>query len=109
MKFILYLITNTVTGQQYVGKTTRDIRTRWKEHLKDAKVNRHQYRLHRAIRKYGAGSFTVETIHTLAQDAASLNQWEVFYIEALRVAGKLYNMTTGGEGVSGIVPSAKSR
>ncbi len=57
-------------------------------HLGAAKLGSTTY-LHKAIRKYGSKAFTVETIHTVAQNANNLNEWEVFYIEALRKAGKL--------------------
>ena len=30
----IYLITNKLTGKHYVGRTTRTIEVRWKEHIK---------------------------------------------------------------------------
>ena len=112
MQFTLYLITNTVTGVQYVGKTIGTIKKRWRAHKHSS---RHEARrdsksyLHNAIRKYGTSAFTIEVIHTVAQDERSLNEWEMFYIAALRQAGKLYNMTDGGDGASGFRHTEKYR
>jgi group I intron endonuclease len=108
--FTLYLITNIKCPQrtQYIGQTVQTLTQRWASHKREARLGS-QCHIHRAIRKYGTEAFTIEVIHTVAQDADSLNEWERFYIEALRQAGRLYNMTDGGEGVSGRTPSAKAR
>jgi len=73
-----------------------------------AKGKRDNSYLHKAIRKYGVDTFEVTVIHTVAQDYVSLCEWEKFYIEALKLAGPLYNLTDGGEGTSGRKQSAKT-
>ncbi len=110
MQFTLYLVTNTKCPYrtQYIGKTVQQLSKRWASHLYYARRGS-KFHLHRAIRKYGTEAFTLETIHTVAQDEESLNEWEMFFIAALRKAGRLYNLTNGGEGVSGHIPSDKQR
>src|SRR6266853_2201243 len=94
----LYLITNTVNGKQYVGKTAATPKERWRQHVRAAKNS--TFALHRAIRKYGADNFTIQRLPIEPQSDDGLNEWEMFTIEALRRVGTLYNMTDGGEGAS---------
>ena len=98
----LYLITNTIDGTMYVGKTSRTVDVRWLEHLRSAK--RGSSHLHRAIRKHGANNFTVEPLILLEQDLEkeftdenSLNDGEKLMIRLLRVNCRLYNLTDGGD------------
>lgn len=59
----IYLITNKINNKKYVGKTTKSIKERWEEHLKDSKKEKCEIRpLYRAIRKYGIENFTIEEI-----------------------------------------------
>lgn len=32
----IYLVTNQVTGKEYIGQTTRTLEERWKQHVSDA-------------------------------------------------------------------------
>ena len=61
MHWVVYIITNTVNGKIYIGKT-RDMAVRWIDHK--AKANRGDQRpgLHRAIRKYGPDAFVVRLL-----------------------------------------------
>lgn len=58
----IYLITNKVNGKYYVGRTTRTIEARWKEHIKcmNSGDNRHLYL---AMRKYGLENFIIEELY----------------------------------------------
>lgn len=56
----IYKITGNC-GRGYVGVTKRGAMVRWKQHIKDAK-NGANFVLHRAIRKYGAEWFTIQTL-----------------------------------------------
>lgn len=58
----VYLLTNTVNGKQYVGQTTRGAKYRWRDHQHDAKRRGNKSVLGRAIRKYGATSFTITVL-----------------------------------------------
>ena len=60
MAFI-YKITNTVNNKIYIGKTERDIKTRWEEHLRHISIYPN-IPLYRAMKKYGIEVFNVEQI-----------------------------------------------
>jgi len=65
-KGIVYLITNLVNNKKYVGITTRDIETRWKEHKWDAlNSNRGRSVLRNSIVKYGIDNFKIELVDEL--------------------------------------------
>ena len=84
-------------GKQYVGQTVRILEQRWQSHIRSAE-NGSTFALHRAIRKYGAGSFKVEQIDS-AKTLDELNKKEAYYIAQLgTLAPDGYNLTGGGEG-----------
>jgi hypothetical protein len=93
---IIYLLTSP-SGGRYVGKTEYTLNRRWKQHKQDA-ANGLDHLLHRAIRKYGAESFTVEEICTAP--ASWLPAVEIAFIHLLGTFRNKrdYNMTVGGEG-----------
>lgn len=89
----------------YVGQhITDDPATRWKSHLFDALYNRKNRAICSAIRKYGPEAFRMEVIDR-ADRQEDLNQLESFHIRRLGTfppsLGVGYNMTAGGEGLSG--------
>ena len=63
----IYKITNLINNKIYIGKTKKDIETRFKEHLQNA-INDCQYNLSKAIRKYGIDNFNIEMIDTAESD-----------------------------------------
>ena len=85
---MIYLITNSITGDRYIGKTSKTIEDRWYQHQKNAKYGQDTY-LYRAIRKYGVDCFRVEYL------ADGLDDEEILLIESLKPE---YNMTLGGDG-----------
>lgn len=90
---IIYKITNKTNGKIYIGQTVGKLETRWKRHVrsKDDSI------FHRAIRKHGAESFTVEKID-IACSIEELNEKEKYWIahyDSLN-RDKGYNMTAGG-------------
>jgi group I intron endonuclease len=94
---IIYLITNLVNGKYYVGKTERSILIRWGEHC--SCKHEDVYKLHRAIKKYGANSFIIEVLGTCTS-LNQLNQLEELWIRLLESYTDQfgYNMTMGGDG-----------
>ena len=92
----IYKITNNVNGKIYVGKTTRTIEKRFKEHILRSK-SQDTY-LKRAIVKYGESNFTVEQLEKC--DDSILDEREMFWIENLNSYDNHigYNLTLGGDG-----------
>ncbi len=95
----IYLITNTVNGKQYVGKTERTVTVRWSEHCADSQRAPHLAPLlYRAMRKYGTEVFTVATLEDGCQNRQQLDACECFWIAELHTAEGGYNLTLGGTG-----------
>lgn len=96
MAFI-YKITNDVNGKVYIGKTTKSVEKRWKEHFKDSKKERCKNRpLYRAMNKYGVEHFSIETIEQCTDENAS--ESEKYWISYYRSFRYGYNATCGGDG-----------
>jgi group I intron endonuclease len=101
----IYQITNTVNGKIYIGKTVKTIEERFQRHIYNANA-KSQTHLYRAIRKYGTESFTVTELESGFNSEDDLNEAEIRYISEL---SPHYNMTAGGEGMSGFNPSSETR
>lgn len=86
----IYLITNKVSGNTYVGQSI-DIKRRFIEHR--TITAEHNLSLKRAFIKYGLENFSFEVLEECP--AEMLNEREMFFIEKLRPR---YNRTRGGDG-----------
>jgi group I intron endonuclease len=86
----IYRITNSVTQNFYIGKTTKTIEERFQRHKYNAEYGSQSY-IHRSMRKYGYENFTIEII----EQTDNLNERECYWIEKL---SPKYNMTYGGDG-----------
>lgn len=92
---IIYLITNTINGKQYVGQTVRTLHRRWIAHC--SKNSRGCTALSRAIQKYGRESFT-QTILSVCTFLDELNDAERYFIEYYQtLSPNGYNLTIGGD------------
>jgi group I intron endonuclease len=90
---VIYKITNTITGKEYVGQTTGSISERFAAHASE-KRNRH---ISSTIRKYGKQNFHIEEMAT-AFDLDSLNKLEVYFLEMYNTMyPNGYNHRVGGE------------
>lgn len=87
----IYLITNKINGQQYVGQTSRDIETRFSEHCFD---DRSKSKIHLAIKEFGWQNFKVEQLE--AVPLAKLDERESYWIEQLQTRVNGYNVAKGG-------------
>ena len=94
MAFI-YKITNIKNGKMYIGKTERDINTRWKEHIRHAQALSH-IPLYRAINKYGIENFIIELVEEC--ETKSVNEREQYWISFYDTYNTGYNCTLGGDG-----------
>ena len=69
-KHIVYMLTvktHTYVGVTYVDKigAKKSLRRRWQKHVRRALTEEHNWKLCKAIRKYGPESFTVEIIEVV--------------------------------------------
>jgi len=93
----IYQITNTTNGDFYIGKTINTPEERFQGHVYSANSKSKTY-LHNAIRKYGKEAFTITALESGFDNEDALNEAEIRYISEL---SPQYNMTKGGEGISG--------
>jgi group I intron endonuclease len=89
----VYKIINKLNSDFYIGKTTKDINFRFKQHCYLSVSGSDTY-LHRAIRKYGQDNFEIVLLEHY-ESAISLNEGEQKWIDTLNPK---YNMTSGGDG-----------
>jgi len=106
---IIYKITNTINNKSYIGKTERTFDQRIKQHKRSINSKSNQFALQSALKKYGIENFTFVEI-AKAKDKTELDELEKIYITTYDTFGKHgYNMTAGGEGRSGWIPSIETR
>lgn len=92
---LMYLVTNKVNGNKYVGITTRiNIMRRMTEHFCHAQNDTNNGRFYRAIRKYGRENFSVDVIAYFF-DVEDAKKAEIQYIAENKPE---YNSTGGGDG-----------
>lgn len=91
IKGSIYVITNKLTGEQYVGQTIRDIEDRWYEHCYD---NRSTSSIHKDIVKFGISNFTIKELETV--DIVELDKREQYWIAKLNTYVNGYNKNPGG-------------
>lgn len=85
---MIYLITNLINNNRYIGKTKHSLEHRWKQHVYNA-VSGKRFRLSIAIRKYGSHNFKIEYL------CDGLDDEEIKMIAEHQPE---YNMTLGGDG-----------
>lgn len=92
----IYLVTNIITGHQYVGQTGLTIEQRWKRHCDCVRRNEHpDLPLYKAIKKYGVENFIVSQIEECNNNL--LNEREIYWIKYYDTYNNGYNATIGGE------------
>lgn len=97
---LIYKITNLINNKIYIGKTKRDLKTRWLEHCSDAKnYQENNNPLHAAIKKYGKENFIYEIVEDNISEQ-ELNEREKYYIKYYNSKSHDlgYNVTDGGDG-----------
>lgn len=105
---VVYIARNTVNNKCYVGKTvaTISVRKRWHQ----ATASRGEgWSFHRAIRKHGREAFAWDVLAE-SNDPAELGRLEQHHIAQLKTKSPHgYNLTDGGDGVTGRTPEAMAR
>lgn len=96
----IYKLTNNVNGKIYVGKA-KELAKRIYMHSRAYDAERSA--LHRAIKKYGFESFSVDVLEQGITSETDLNRLEIEWIEKLSACDRSigYNLTAGGEGALG--------
>lgn len=109
---VIYSITNKKNGMIYIGQTGC-LKKRLQRHLTAARSsggrNNGQPIIH-AIREYGIDSFECSVLETVTAETKEelrnlLDERERFYISRYNTTEKGYNITLGGRGMLGYVPS----
>lgn len=93
---IIYLITNTVNGKQYVGQTLQSLKRRWQSH-RAAVSGASDLAIHRAIRKYGHESFTIEVVAESYEPFLDTVEKLAIWSYQSHTSQNGYNMTAGGD------------
>ena len=106
--FSIYVIRNTSNAKIYVGKAA-DPQQRWYGHTLQARRG-DSTPVHRAMRKYGLSAFMMDVIAVFF-DEEDCFAFERAEIARLRTCDRRfgYNISSGGEGPCGVIPSAETR
>ena len=76
----VYKITNTITGDFYIG-SSKDIKLRWNIHKTPYTIKKHpNVKLYKAMAQYGRDNFIIEVI----EETDNLREREQYYIEQLK-------------------------
>lgn len=94
---IVYLLRNKLNDKCYVGKTTRTLKSRWRQHKTEARIGRYDWPLYRDIRDYGAEAFSVELLGK-ASCQRRLNQMERKFIRQFNAVEDGYNQACASFG-----------
>lgn len=85
----IYLITNTITNKNYIGKSI-DIERRWKNHISELNLNKHvNIDLQADWNEYGQNNFTFKIIEICSEDV--LSNREKHWIDIFNVREYGYN------------------
>jgi hypothetical protein len=108
----IYKLTNKTNGKIYVGLSSRDDNTRWKEHIQDSRKRKPKAVIDRAIKKHGEENFTLKILERVPSDEGLqvLGELEMFWIRKLKSFEKKigYNVALGSYSNAGYTRSKKT-
>jgi len=105
-EILVYIAVCNPSAKFYFGITSNYLKRRVSRHISSASRGASNCRLHRAIRKYGPGSFTWHEITSVStwEKACEIEKFLIQFFDTTdREVG--YNLTSGGEGSWGLTPS----
>lgn len=94
--FTVYKIKSMISDKVYIGYTSKNMLTRFEEHIKASEKGSNQ-KLKRAIRNHGKENFIIENLENTDSKSKAI-ELEIFYITYYNSRNDGYNMTRGGEG-----------
>lgn len=106
----IYIIKNNINDKCYIGQSVK-LRSRLKDHMRNAKNGKLDLPIYRAIKKYGFHNFTIDILESFIPDPNMsnleliriLDKLEIDYIEKYKAYTEGYNCTKGGDfGVLGL-------
>ena len=92
----IYCITNKITGEQYIGQTTRSIYYRFGQHIEDATRRNSLLKFHQNIRDYGERNFIIEELEECEEEL--LSEREKYWIQKKDTYYHGLNDNFGGQG-----------
>jgi len=98
---VIYKVTNLINNKLYIGQTV-NFKKRKERHLYEAKRGKSKLYFSRALKKYGNINFLWEIIDS-ANSKDELSNKEKYWIDYYDTYNNGYNLTHGGEGISGYV------
>jgi group I intron endonuclease len=105
---LIYLLRNTCNGKCYVGKTTRTLAQRWRQHKTEARIGRLDKPLYRDMRAHGLAAFEISLLAE-ADCQRRLAQLERKYIAELRAVSEGYNADEQSHGGRSRLKRSKNR
>lgn len=111
-KYTVYIHINKINNKCYVGITCRDVYERWgnngRNYLQKKNGVYSQEKFARAIEKYGWDSFEhiIWASGLTHDDACKAEKMLIWFWDTVKNG---YNITSGGEGMLGYVPSEETR
>ena len=90
----VYRIWNNITGDSYIGSTTKEIELRLQDHLQKS-AKKVDNKFYKAIENFGSQAFEIELLDE-AETTDELAQKEIHYIEAYNALYNGYNSDRGG-------------
>lgn len=97
---IVYKVTNTLTGQIYIGITTASLDERMARHIRSSRSkSKRKCYFHRALAVYNKESFIWEILESCEskEQLIAREQFYILYYQSYR-PDKGYNLTYGGDG-----------
>lgn len=112
MKSYIYKIINNINGKYYIGKSVSP-KSRWNDHLSIARTGKPKDGsfnvIHAAIKKYNSDNFSFIILSEhISEEDAFIEEKRLIKL-AKEVGDEIYNITDGGEGVSGYRHTEESK